>query len=136
MRISAQAIQNFFIFILCIWLILLVNNISNLQRNNYDHHSSIPLVSTANFRRDDNSSSSSSSRKKSKESTRQRVYENAKRNSYPFSKLNIKTNVTAHTLYDDNKKDKNPPVTITTAGNSTVKNVDMNKNENNKHIPW
>jgi len=71
MKLSVQAMQNIFIFVVCIWLILLVNNISNLQRINYD----ISFVSTTNFRRDDrNSSSSSSGRRRRKESTRQRVY--------------------------------------------------------------
>jgi len=117
MRFSVQAIQNICIFVVCIWIILLVNNISNLQRINYDHYSSIPFVSTTNFRRDDRNSSNSSSRRRRKESTRQRVYGSYKGNS-----------ITARTLYDDNKNDKN-----SSAADINIKNIDMNNNNNNNN---
>jgi hypothetical protein len=120
-RISLQTIQKIFILFVCIWLIILFNNVSNLP------------VSEDEEQKDYSISSSSSRRRRRQEITRRRIYGNDKRkNSYSnlYSKSNTdntdninvnNTTAAARNMYDSNKYD-----------NDNKKKFHMNKN--NKHI--
>ena len=136
-RISLQTIQKIFILLVCIWLIILFNNVANLPVLQRTITDSLSRQHLKFHQQQDYSSisSSSSRRRRRQEITRQRIYRNDKRtNSYSsYSKsntnnINVNDNVNVNNttaerniMYDSNKYD-----------DESRKNFNMNTN--NKQI--
>jgi hypothetical protein len=118
-RISLLTIQKIFVLFVCIWLLILFNNVSNLpvlQRTTTEDESQQPDYSI------DISSSSINiinSRRRRQEIILQHIYGNDKRtNSYSKPNINANVNTTAErNMYDSNKyanDNNNSSVTIIT----------------------
>ena len=130
-RISLQTIQKILILSICIWLIILFNNVANLPVLQRTITDSLSRKHLKFHQQQDYSSISTSRRRSRQEITRQRIYGNDKRtNSYSsYSKsntnninVNVNRTVERNHMYDSNSKydDEN--------------RKNSNINTNNKHI--
>ena len=130
-RISLQTIQKILILSICIWLIILFNNVANLPVLQRTITDSLSRKHLKFHQQQDYSSISSRSSSRRQEITRQRIYGNDKRtNSYSsYSKsntnninVNVNRTVERNNMYDSNNK----------YDDENRKNSNMNTN--NKHI--